>query len=134
MDSNDLVPESGLRNSTLNLTNTRICPCFHAPLLRWTTVNVPGLHFAFPLYIQRAARLTDKIVLDKFVGGAGNLNRSVAAVRFHAAGGVDGVTPQIVTELLATDDARHYRSGVDADPEADFVFAKSTLVHEFTHI
>src|SRR6266850_6495506 len=96
-------------------------------------MNLPSLHFAFPFHIHRAAWLTYKIGLDELVGSARDLNRSVTAVRFHAAGSVDGVAPQIVNELLAADDARHHGSGVDADTQADFMFTKRTLVHKLTH-
>src|SRR5262245_35936108 len=103
-------------------------------LLFSIAVNLPGLHFAFTFHVHHAAWLADKIALDEFVGGARNLNRPITAVRFHAAGGVDGVTPQVVNEFFATDDARHHRSGVDADTQADLVCAKSTLVDELMHI
>jgi hypothetical protein len=34
---------------------------------------------------------------------------------FHATGGVDGVAPQVVAELVAADDPGHHWAGVDAD-------------------
>lgn len=63
-------------------------PLISSYLLLEVAVKLPSLHFAFSFNMYRAEWLTYKIALDQFVGGARNLNRSVTAVRFHAAGGV----------------------------------------------
>jgi hypothetical protein len=37
-------------------------------------------------------------------------------VRFHPAGDIDRVAPEIVAELVFADDAGHHWSGVQTDP------------------
>ena len=80
---------------------------------------MPNLGVAGALDHDRALRPAVERVLDQFVGAAGDLDRAALALRFHAAGDVHDVAPQIVDELLAADHARHHRPGVDADAEGE---------------
>jgi len=50
-----------------------------------------------------------------FAGGFGDLNGAGFAGRFQAAGGVDGLAPDIVGEGFAADHPGDQRAGVDAD-------------------
>src|SRR6266508_768050 len=61
-------------------------------------------HFPLSFYFDFAATLEGIFVFEVFVGGRGNLDGSQLAQRFHAAGDVHGVAPEIVDEFLASDD------------------------------
>src|SRR5688500_18209806 len=72
--------------------------------------EIPSFHVAFALDRNSAAVLAEELVLEQLVGGAGDLDAVGGALRFHAAGRVDRVAPEVVKEALATDDAGDHRS------------------------
>src|SRR5476651_890561 len=56
------------------------------------------------------------------------------AARFHAAGEVHGVTPQIVDVLAAADHACNHGAGIDADPELhDDVILERMFARDVDH-
>src|SRR5947209_465862 len=73
-------------------------------------------HRPFALHLDRSPLLKRIPVPKPLVGGLGHLDGAGHSVRFHPAGGVDGIAPEIVAELARADDARHHRPGVDPDP------------------
>ena len=74
-------------------------------------------HRTLPLDLNRTALSQLETVSQALVCALGHLDRAGQRVRFHAAGGVDGVAPQVVAELRAPDHARDDRAAVDADPD-----------------
>src|SRR5947209_527915 len=74
-----------------------------------------GVHQPLALYLDRAAGAKVVAVSQTIEGPRGNLDCPGWSVRLHAAGGVDGVAPEVVAELRAPDHASDYWAGVDAD-------------------
>src|SRR5439155_12830452 len=60
-----------------------------------------------------------------------DLHATGYAVRFHPAGNIHGVTPDIVEEQAPADDASHHLAGVDAD--ADLQGGGGALVETVQH-
>jgi hypothetical protein len=79
--------------------------------------HVPDLHGAHAFHLDEAYRCAIECIPNQLVGIAGDLDASHAPVRFHAARQVHCLTPKVVDELLAADDASNDRTGVDADAE-----------------
>ena len=52
------------------------------------------------LDVDNSTRLTEELVFDEVVRFCGDLDEPAGAVRLHAAGCIDGVTPQVVGELF----------------------------------
>src|SRR5205807_5482326 len=70
------------------------------------------------LDVEGAARLEGEEVLQPLVDRPRHLDRIGQAVRFHAAGKVHRVAPQVVDVLALADHAGHHRAAVDADAQA----------------
>ena len=66
-------------------------------------------------YVYFAPGVEHELVCQKGVGRCGYLYFARQALGFHATGGVDGVPPQVVLEVLAADNSGDYRAGIDAD-------------------
>src|SRR5437870_2544191 len=62
-------------------------------------------HLPLALHLDCAALAQLKPMSQAFVGPLGHLDRAGQRVRFHAAGGVDGVAPKVVAELRSPDHA-----------------------------
>src|SRR5882757_7617905 len=77
----------------------------------------PGLDAALALDLDGATLLEDEQALKLFVDRARHLNRIGQAARFHAAGEVHRVAPQVIDVLALADDAGHHRAAVDADAQ-----------------
>src|SRR2546429_3731820 len=78
-----------------------------------------GGHRPLPLYLDPAARSELVALPQLFVGPRRDLDGAGQAVGLHAAGGIDGVAPEVVDELRPADDAGDDRAGVDADPHLE---------------
>src|SRR5688500_13210818 len=76
-------------------------------------------HGAFALHLHRAALLGEEVAVQHGGGFLGELDAPREAARFHTAGDVDGVAPDVVDKFLDADDAGHGGAGVDADADAD---------------
>src|SRR6185437_16275716 len=63
-------------------------------------------------------------VPDQFVGAAGDLNASRTSMRFHATREIDRLSPEVVGEFFAANDASHHRTGVYADAEGELATAE----------
>src|SRR5215216_3350304 len=73
-----------------------------------------GDHRCLASDLDGSALLEAVAVLEPLVGPFGDLDAAGQPLGLHTAGGVDGVTPQVVAELGPADDAGHHRAGVDA--------------------
>src|SRR6476660_1979669 len=85
--------------------------------IRASPDQVPRLHVALALDRDGSARLADELVLDQLLRGSGDLDAVGRPLRLHAARGIDRVTPQVIQEALAADDAGNDGTRVDADPK-----------------
>src|SRR3954464_6126355 len=85
--------------------------------LRTRSQDVPDLHLALSLDLDRAPGLALELAGDELVRGARDLDSTGRPMRLHAASGVHGVTPEVVQEPLRPDDAGDDRAGVDPDAE-----------------
>src|SRR5215211_3101483 len=81
----------------------------------------PGDHLALALDGDRSPSLEAVAVAQAPVGAVGYLDAAGGPLGLHAAGGVDGVTPQVVDEPLRADDAGHHGAGVDADADRQWL-------------
>src|SRR6266511_5714981 len=92
-------------------------------------------HSSLAFHLNFAAMFEGVFVLEPFVGGFGNLNGSKLAERFHAAGSVHGIAPEVVNEFLAADDSSDDGAGADADAELKtFPVARIELGDHFLHV
>src|SRR4051812_36936330 len=82
------------------------------------TQQVPGPQPALAFDFDFAAVLESESFVQRFADHVGDVYSIRGAARFHPAGGVYGIAPQIVDEFTRADDAGDNRSGVDADPNA----------------
>ena len=75
------------------------------------------LHGADVLDVDDAAGLSFKLIVEQRARGGGDLDESRLTLGFHAAGEVDGVTPEIVGEFFGADYAADDRAAVEADAD-----------------
>src|SRR3990167_3972738 len=74
-----------------------------------------ALYLALALNFDRLTFFEPELVGDQLVGGFGDLYNVGNSVLLHAAGHVDSVTPQVVTEFGAADNTGDDRAAIDAD-------------------
>src|SRR5687768_17737550 len=74
-----------------------------------SAVDEPDRQLSLALDVDHSAWFADKVVVDQVVGLLRDLDQSTRAIGFHAAGSIDGIAPQVVDELLATDHTRDHR-------------------------
>src|SRR5688500_14529485 len=93
------------------LTADRRFPRFRVDALVRPTVDrprshqVPGLHLALPLDVDRPPSPAGELVLQQLVRRSRDLDLTWGAVRFHAARRVHGIAPEVVEEALRADHA-----------------------------
>src|SRR2546428_302648 len=94
------------------------------PLVRFSRVvrqgRLDGVHkihidLTFVLGRYLPAILAHQKVFHQFVGGARDIDPSRYARRLETAGGVYGVSPNIVGKFLASDYSSYQRTGVDSE-------------------
>lgn len=73
-----------------------------------------GIHNALTLDGNLAARLEEVPVAQSLLNLLSNLDTPRQPMRFHPAGNIDGISPQVITEFLCANHARHHRANVDA--------------------
>ena len=66
---------------------------------------MPGFHPAFAFDRYLANIFAFEIIFNQFVGLAGDLDLAALTVAFHAAGGIDHISPQGIQELFTVDHA-----------------------------
>src|SRR5689334_913849 len=76
-----------------------------------------GLHLLVALQLDRATPLEIKLVRKPHEAGLRYLDLIRNAARFHGAGSVNGIAPDIVGEFVHADAAGHDVSGMEADPD-----------------
>ena len=77
--------------------------CFPLPPVRPCPDEVPGLHRALPLDLDRPTLRADELVLQQIVRRTGDLDLPRRPVRLHPARRVHRVAPQVVQEPLRAD-------------------------------
>src|SRR3984957_7033185 len=95
---------------------------------------IPGFDPTDPFDLNRPTGLAIEMFTDKVEGIARDLDDAAGAVGFHAACHIDRLTPQVVDEFAAADDARDHRAGVDADAEGEPSATEGPLADLFLHI
>src|SRR5689334_22101419 len=78
----------------------------------------PRLHAPFTLHLDRPAGTDLQLALEQPRGVVAHLDAVRLAVGFHAGGGIHGVAPEVVAELVLADHARHHRAALHPDAQA----------------
>src|SRR5918994_646486 len=78
-----------------------------------------GDHLPLALDLDRPPALEPVAVPQLPVGPLGDLDAAGHPAGLHAAGGVHGVAPQVVAELVGADDPGHHRPAVDTDADLE---------------
>src|SRR5918993_4416121 len=78
-----------------------------------------GRHGPLALDVDDAAGLADVGVLDEQPRGFTDVDAAGHSVRLHPAGGVDGVSPDVVLELRSADHTGDRRTRADAHPQLE---------------
>ena len=90
--------------------------------------QVPRFHLALTLDRDLTDIFTFEFIPDQLVGVAGDLDFTAFAVAFHAAGGIDHITPQRIEVFLATNNACDQWAGVQADADLNRMLASQELL------
>src|SRR6516164_7982984 len=76
-----------------------------------------GIHLLICFKLDGAAPLKDKMLGEAHKGGLRHLDLIRNAARFHGAGGVNGIAPDIIGKFVHADDPRHDIAAMKTDPD-----------------
>ena len=93
-----------------------------------------GSHLAFPFDVDDSPLLERERRREAKVCPLGYLDGTGHSVRFHSAGCVDRIAPQVVDELLVSDHAGDDRSDVHSDADLEWRPTRDRRLHLERHI
>jgi hypothetical protein len=77
-----------------------------------------GIHGTLAFDVDQSPRLEVPFIARRAREGVGHVDPSRQTVRFHPAGDVYVVAPEVIGKLVLADHPRDDRAGMDADPQA----------------
>src|SRR5512140_2343620 len=95
---------------------------------------MPGFELAFALHVDVPAWLAKEAILYQFVRAPGDLDRVWLPMRLHAAGRIDGISPQVIGKLPVSDDPGYHRSRVDANAHTQPFAFELVRTHMLAHL
>src|SRR3954451_19013150 len=90
-------------------------------------IEKPCLGESLSFYIDWTARLKLVLPFELFVNGPADLDTAWDAGRFHAAGHIHGIAPEVVNKFCRSNNAGDYRPRIDADADAEWDSRRRTV-------